>query len=532
MEPSLHFVHDRSPRSAPGRPFALLGLRAKELAILALYIAMVSFAVAHYQQSEDEARAWMLCRSFPLRDLIFHILRYEGHPGLYYLFLWVISKAGFSFTAINWFFAATASAAIYLLLRFSPFPFYLRALIPFGFVLGYQYAVVARSYVLFPLLGFAAIYLYRRVPARPALMALVLALLANVSLHGTMVAIGFGAAYSVQLLHQRREGSLSRGSIVESWLSAGLFASSILFVVFCVWPVQPVKLFSPPTLVKKAAHRLIGPVSYNSLRPPGATGTLLRLTAFTPAPQPGLSAQTGNGPWNYHPTRVYLAFVYPVAPYPALAFLYEGLIALLLLQRRKLILILPFALLVCFLVGVYVRAWHTGLVWVTLLLILWAVWDREVRPTDRNLQNAVAVVLVLLCVLQLRWTFQAILYEKGHASYPARAAASYLKTLPPSERIDGNGIAFGVLPYFSRYLFMDDGPARFNAHVSYPDDVSVPAFIARRLDVILLRTAFVTADDRRDFGNAGYAERHRFCGGAYFPYLPTYQECISAFEKK
>jgi hypothetical protein len=491
---------------------------------------MISFAVALYQQSEDEGRAWMLCRSFPLKDMIFHILRYEGHPGLYYLFLWVLFKAGISFTAINWFFGATASAGIYLLLRFSPFPFYLRALIPFGFVLGYQYAVVARSYVLFPLLGFCAVHLYRQVPARPVAMALVLALLANVSLHGTMVAIGFAVAYSVQLLHQTREGSRSRGLIAESWLGAGLFATSILFVAFCVWPVQAVD-FSFPELGKKVVHRLIGPVSYNSIPPPRATGALLRLTAFAPETPPRLSARTPNSSWGSRPTRLNLTFAHPVAANPALAFLYEALIALLLLRRRKLILALPFALLACFLVSVYVRPWHSGLIWVTLLLILWAVWDREVRPTDRNLQNAIACVLVVLCVLQLRWTLQAIVYERGHASYPAKAAASYLKTLPPSARIDGNDIAFSVLPFFSRYIFLDDGPARFGDHLRYPKDLSVPAFIDRRLDVILLRSAYVTANDRRDFADAGYQERHRFCGAPYFPNLPIYPVCISAFEK-
>jgi hypothetical protein len=528
MKPAVPFSDDRSSIRAPGSAPGLLGLQAKELLVLALYIAMISFAVALYQQSEDEGRAWMLCRSFPLKDMIFHILRYEGHPGLYYLFLWVLFKAGISFTAINWFFAATASAATYLLLRFSPFPFYLRALIPFGFVLGYQYAVVARSYVLFPLFGFCVVHLYRRVPAKPAAMALMLALLANVSLHGTLVAIGFAVAYGVQLLQQKSEGSLSRGSIVESWFGAGLFATSILFVAFCVWPAN----YTSFSHLKTPQQPRTGPVSYDLIRPAGATGPFLRRTASAPEPRPGPSAETRISQRRNRAHRLYLAFVYPVAAYPALAFLYEGLIAVFLLRRRKLVLILPFALLTCFLAGIYVRIWHSGLVWVTLLLILWAVWDREVRPFERNLQNAIAGVLVLLCVLQLPWTFQAIRYEKDQASYPARAAASYLKTLPPSTRIDGNEIAFSVLPFFSHYIFMDDGSERFNNHTNYPTDVSVPAFVKLRPDVVLLRSSKVTADDWRDFANGGYTEHHRFCGAPYFPNRPTIPECISSFERK
>jgi hypothetical protein len=230
-------------------------------------------------------------------------------------------------------------------------------------------------------------------------------------------------------------------------------------------------------------------------------------------------------------SKLYLAFVYPISAYPALSILYEVLIALLLLRRRRVVLLLPFALLACFLVAIYVQVWHAGLIWITLLLILWAVWDKEVRPTAMNLQNAVAFLLVLLCTLQLGWTFQAIRYEQHHATYPARATASYLKTLPPSERIDGNEVAFSVMPFFSHYIFLDDGAGRFNDHTGYPTDLSVPAFVARRADVILLRSTNVTAEDWRELGSAGYGERHRFCGAPYFPNWPVVPICIATFEK-
>ena len=83
---------------------------------------------------------------------------------------------------------AIAAAGIYVLLRLSPFPFYLRAILPFSFFLAYQYSVVARSYTLFPLLCFLVAHAYRQAKPRPVLLAIYLALLANVSIHGTMVA--------------------------------------------------------------------------------------------------------------------------------------------------------------------------------------------------------------------------------------------------------------------------------------------------------------------------------------------------------
>ena len=529
MEPASTVAHHRSSYENPGRRPVFPGLEARELAVLALYIAIVSFAVLSYQQSEDEGLAWMLCRSFPLPQLIFHILRYVGHPALYYLILWGIAHAGLPFTSINWFSAAAATAAIYLLLRFSPFPFLLRALIPFGFVLGFQYAVDARSYALFPLVGFSAVHLYRQVPARPAAMALALALLANVSLHGTMVAVGFATAYGFQLLQQRRAGTLSSRAGREVWFGTVLFTASLFFVIVCLWPVKYMNL-SLPELGSRLAHRLTGPVSDNSGPRLNTTGASVRMAAFAPKMQPTLPAKRQTAPRRSFSSRLHLALVYPVSAWRVLAFLYEGLVALFLLRRRKLLLLLPFALLTWFLLAVYMQVWHTGLIWVTLLLILWAAWDSKVKPTDWNLQNAIACLLLLLCVLQLRWTANAILYERQHATYPARATAAWLKTLPPSTRIDGNEIAFGVMPFFPRYLFLDHGAERFTSHETYPAQISTPDLIAERPDVILLRPSNVTADDWRDFNDAGYTERHLFCGAPYFPNWPIVPVCIAAYE--
>ena len=495
----------------------LLGLRSRELIVLFLYIATVTFAVAHYQQSEDEARAWMLCRGFPLHDLFLHILRYEGHPGLYYVLLWLLFKLGFSFTAINWAFAAIASTTTYILLRLSPFPFYLRALIPFSFFLAYQYAVVARSYVLIPLLGFLAVHLYRQRPARPAVMALVLALLANVSLHGTLVAIGLGAAYSMRLLHQNRKECVDHSSVAATpftlWFSASLFAVSILFVAFCVWPVK----YSSFLELKKVHATVARPVAIIIVTPPVRTEATLPRTGYTLQRPANTQAPLRMAVWQSRAHRLSLVFVYPIATNLALACGYEALIALLLLQRKQLMLLLPFALLSCFLLFVFVRVWHTGLIWITLLMILWAVWDSKITWKQRNLQNAVAAILFLLCLLQLRWTFQALHYQETHATYPARGAATYLASLSPSAKIDGNGIAFYVLPFFAHAVFVDDGPSRFSNHVAYPNDLSVSAFIAARLTVVLLESALVTTEDRQKFLNAGYQEQHKFCGAPYLP---------------
>jgi hypothetical protein len=124
-------------------------------------------------------------------------------------------------------------------------------------------------------------------------------------------------------------------------------------------------------------------------------------------------------------------------------------------------------------------------------------------------------------VLQLPGTMQAIRYERGHATHPAREVALHLKTLPPSSRIDGNGIAFNIMPYFSHYIFLDHGPGRFaETQNGYPGSVSIPDLLAERPDAILLPDTGLTANAKRELGNGGFLERHVFCGAPYFPDHP------------
>ena len=190
----------------------MLGLRRRDLAVWIAYCVMLALVVPWHEPWSDEAQAWLLARDLSLPQLVFHQLRYESHPALWYLILWLPAHLHLPYAAMAWIAAAIAAAGIYVLLRFAPFPFYLRAALPFTFFLAYQYAVVARSYGLFPLLCFLIAHVYRASPPRPLQMAVLLALLANVSIHGTLVACAFAAVYAWNLFEERSTLKLSARS--------------------------------------------------------------------------------------------------------------------------------------------------------------------------------------------------------------------------------------------------------------------------------------------------------------------------------
>jgi hypothetical protein len=85
------------------------------------------------------------------------------------------------------------SAAVFILLRFAPFPRWVTASIAFGYFVAYEYGTLSRSYglgVLF-IVGFCAFFSAAR--RRILLMGAALAMLALTSIYGVIVAAGLAA---------------------------------------------------------------------------------------------------------------------------------------------------------------------------------------------------------------------------------------------------------------------------------------------------------------------------------------------------
>ena len=128
--------------------------------ILFFYIISLSTIAHHHEPWADEAQAWLLARDSNIPDLFIKYLPNDGHPGLWHLILMIPAKLNFPYFTLNIISIIIATMGTYIFLKYSPFPKIIKVLFPFSYFIFYQYAVVARNYVLLPLLLFliAAIY--------------------------------------------------------------------------------------------------------------------------------------------------------------------------------------------------------------------------------------------------------------------------------------------------------------------------------------------------------------------------------------
>lgn len=156
------------------------------LIIYLLGVCTVSF---FHEPWFDEAQAWAIARSGTIKEILFEIPHYEGHPPLWHLILAPFAKLGapyeLSLAAVNIFFMTLAVA---VLLFKSPFPKLIRCLLPFNFFLFYQYGVVSRPYCILVLAIFLAAVCYKNRNEHPVKYLLCLALMCAVHSYGIIIA--------------------------------------------------------------------------------------------------------------------------------------------------------------------------------------------------------------------------------------------------------------------------------------------------------------------------------------------------------
>lgn len=156
------------------------------LIIYLLGVCTVSF---FHEPWFDEAQAWAIARSGTIKEILFEIPHYEGHPSLWHLILVPFAKLGapyeLSLAVVNIFFMTLAVA---VLLFKSPFPKLIRCLLPFNFFLFYQYGVISRPYCILVLAIFLAAVCYKNRNEHPVKYLLCLALMCAVHSYGIIIA--------------------------------------------------------------------------------------------------------------------------------------------------------------------------------------------------------------------------------------------------------------------------------------------------------------------------------------------------------
>ncbi|MGN6367518.1 MAG: hypothetical protein ACTHN5_04585 [Phycisphaerae bacterium] len=192
-------------------------------ALTLLYLLVAGLLVARHGLWRDEAQAFLIARDSPSIGELLYNLRFEGHPPLWHLLLWVLTRMTQRPEAMQWLHLALAATTVWLVVRFAPFPKLAKVLFPFGYFPLFEYGVLARNYQLFLLLSllFCVVWVQRRTAY--VRLGLILALLAMSHVCGTILAAALGLMLVIDSTTVRapsgRRGFLSWGFVAGACIA-------------------------------------------------------------------------------------------------------------------------------------------------------------------------------------------------------------------------------------------------------------------------------------------------------------------------
>lgn len=526
-----------------------------QLAVLVGYAALIAVAIPFHEPWADEAQTWLLARDQGFWHLLLHSIRYEGSPGLWHSILWGLARMHVGYIGMRWISGLVALAGVYVLLRWSPFPLILKVLLPFGFWLAYQDAAVARSYVLFAILAFPAAAILRsmsreELPPRQGQLiwlAVLLGLMANISVHGFVASVGFAIVTLALLRRWARTGKPVTKTVPAT-------------ILCCFWMFVFVTVF-PPSDVNFPAGKNIQMSTQKIWAILGSQTAKAELQHEKPEgtrPLPGeLPMHAGRafqktpGEARWHKIARFLGLItFPISNFRVLALVACALAILqaLVFGRARgqigWVGLLPWALMILVFTWMYLAPRHAGMVWEALVASLWLTWPAEPssRWYEKWLYGVTVVALALVGLNQVQWTAHAV-WDDIHKPYSGdEAMAQWLKTNEAGKRVAGFGYhSIGVTSWFHGPLYFNQ-PATYWIWSQQPRlDARAPFTIATHPDVIIFggwnwseHNADISEDwvqpnlatlnsvplndDFRIISDAeahGYRETHRFCGHAF-----------------
>ncbi len=394
--------------------------------VLLLYSAVVLFTVPFHEKWADEAQAWLIARDLDLKTIWFHELKYEGSPGLWHTILWVAQHwFHLPYAALGYIGVAFAIMGVAVLVYKAPFPWYVRWPLAFTYVMVYQYAVIARPYDLLPLLCFVVAIFFKD-SQRPVRMTVVLVLLANLSVHGTLLAACFGLLYLLQAI--RQWPSLDEGLRNRYFLCAAAMVITFVGIAFVLRPTSDNEEY----IVKKEISQLT-PTEKQELNivSPAKKASTIICGAFLDFLVPSLAFLVLAAAWCY--TR-----------------------------RQLFVFVLPVGMMIAVYSVIHGYAHHHGTAFIAAITAFWIAWPSEAErrvfsAREQRALHGMIVLLVCLCAMNI-WDAAVCLKREYLFPYSgAKDAANYLKSVGAG-RVPMFGLVYGVVgieAYFDHNIFIN-----------------------------------------------------------------------------
>lgn len=397
-----------------------------EWLVFAFFVVFFIIVSYFHEPWYDEAQAWQIAKCASLKDIIFLLPHYEGHPPLWHLLLLLPAKLGVPFeVGLKTVAAIPTLLAVWILLFKAPFPRYMRLLIPFNYFIFYQYGIVSRPYGLMLLAILLAAMTFQGKDEKPWRFISSILLLCLTSAYGILIAGGICACWAWDIL---MEYHCKNGKAV--WKDKRVWALFLILVVAVVLLFDIIPEKDTYAMQKKEGNSLVVRILY---------------CFFVMLPDTLLTKQIAED--------ISLNNVHFILPMLVLLGLLGGAMYLSIvfagnLKRVKYFFI-PFAFFATFSAVMYLSAHHIGVALFLALFWLWinqeeqsrcTLWNKvlfhfKTKEKEKKILRGMGVICIcIMLIIPAYWNVMACIHDIKEPYFHTKELAKFLKDTGLSEK--------------------------------------------------------------------------------------------------
>lgn len=209
--------------------FEKIKSKIPEIIVLLAFPLLVCFFGYFHEPWFDEAQAWQIAKCASIKDIIFYIPHFEGHPPFWHLMLSVFAKNNFPYEATIKTIACVFSyAGVCLIVLKAPFYRIIRLVLPFSYFLFYQYTIISRPYCLVMLAFCLLAIFYKTKNKHPFLYSFCLILLAIVHPFTFIISSGLALCWFIENIENKTFNKKTAGAYFLLFI---FYASLIILLI-------------------------------------------------------------------------------------------------------------------------------------------------------------------------------------------------------------------------------------------------------------------------------------------------------------
>ncbi len=211
-------------------------IKGKGIEWIVLIFFSISFVFISFFHEPwfDEAQAWMIAKDASIKELLFILPHYEGHPPLWHLILAIPAKLGVPFEiGLKTIGAMISVASASVLLFQSRLPRIVKVCVPFSYFFFYQYGIITRPYGLMMLILLIIGMNMSKRREHPWRIISLLGLLCLCSAYGIVLSGGIAVCLSYELIREKGL-KCSVGDLFKDERTIGLLILFVLAVLLLI----------------------------------------------------------------------------------------------------------------------------------------------------------------------------------------------------------------------------------------------------------------------------------------------------------